>query len=190
MSVETVQADIVIIGAGPAGASAANFMARAGQRTILLDNSQSGTHHAWVANHYGIIGMTGYDLFETGKLQAQRSGAQLEVAAVEALEVTGEGFIIRTEQTVYCAPRVLLATGRAYQLAEYAGVELVSDNNGNMIINTDAEGRTNVPGIRAAGVCTGLSMHVSVTSGHGAHVAVTWLGDITGRSYQDHDNMC
>ena len=46
--------DILIIGAGPAGASAAIFAAKAGKKTVVIDNDKSLTKRAWVENHYGV----------------------------------------------------------------------------------------------------------------------------------------
>jgi thioredoxin reductase (NADPH) len=46
--------DVVIVGAGPAGASAALFTAKAGKKTLVLDNDKSVTKRAWIENHYGL----------------------------------------------------------------------------------------------------------------------------------------
>ena len=54
--------EIIIIGAGPAGASAALFAAKAGKKTLLLDHGKSMTQKAWMDNHYGIDGIAGPDL--------------------------------------------------------------------------------------------------------------------------------
>lgn len=46
--------DIAIIGAGPAGSSAAIFAAKAGKKTLVIDSGKGMTQRAWVENHYGI----------------------------------------------------------------------------------------------------------------------------------------
>ena len=46
--------EIVIIGSGPTGASAALFAAKAGKKTLVIDNDKSITKRAWVENHYGV----------------------------------------------------------------------------------------------------------------------------------------
>ncbi|WP_337589636.1 FAD-dependent oxidoreductase [Paenibacillus sp. A3] len=181
--------DIVIIGAGPAGASAGIFTGRAGKKTVLLDNDRSGTSKAWVGNHYAVMGVTGFDLYETGKLQAQKCGAQLVTAEAIAIEPTDTGFCVVTEEEVYETPYVLIASGPGRELAEQAGVELKS-GEGRSYIKVDPEGRTNVPGIWAAGLCTGVSMHVAVTAGDGARVAIHMLSEMNGKPYVDHDMMC
>ncbi len=51
--------EIAIIGAGPAGASAALFAAKAGKKTLLLDHGKSMTARAWMENHYGVDAISG-----------------------------------------------------------------------------------------------------------------------------------
>lgn len=46
--------DVAIIGAGPAGASAALFAAKSGVKTVMFDSGKSITAKAWVENHYGV----------------------------------------------------------------------------------------------------------------------------------------
>ena len=65
--------DIAIVGAGPAGASAALFAAKAGKKTVVFDNDKSITKKAWIENHYGVMEITGPDLVETGK----KTGVQI-----------------------------------------------------------------------------------------------------------------
>ena len=69
--------DIAIVGAGPAGASAALFAAKAGKKTVVFDNDKSITKKAWIENPYGVMETTGPDLVETGKKQASKFGAEI-----------------------------------------------------------------------------------------------------------------
>lgn len=54
--------DIAVIGAGPAGATAALFAAKAGKKTLLIDNDKTMTKRAWVENHYGVLEISGPSL--------------------------------------------------------------------------------------------------------------------------------
>src|SRR3954451_17874406 len=103
--------DVVIIGAGPAGASAALFTAKAGKKTLLVDNEKSLTKRAWVENHYGVDEITGADLVELGKKQAAKFGAELVQATVTDIRKSGESFVVETDQQQYEAGNVILATG-------------------------------------------------------------------------------
>ena len=67
---------IVIIGGGPAGASAATFTARAGLTTVVIDADKGMTRRAWVRNHLGFAeGITGPELVDNGRAHAERAGA-------------------------------------------------------------------------------------------------------------------
>ena len=65
--------DVIIVGAGPAGASAAIFTAKAGKKTLVIDNDKGVTRRAWLENHYGAPEISGPDLVETGKKQESNS---------------------------------------------------------------------------------------------------------------------
>ena len=68
--------EIAIIGGGPAGASAGIYTAKAGKKTLIIDNGKSVTKRAWVKNHYGVKEITGPELFDTGIAQAKHFGAE------------------------------------------------------------------------------------------------------------------
>ena len=55
------------------------------------------------------------------------------------------------------------------------------------ILDADAEGRTNIAGIWAAGTCAGVSMHTIITAGDGAKVAINVISELNGARYVDHD---
>jgi thioredoxin reductase (NADPH) len=184
--------DIIIIGAGPAGASAGIFAARANKKVLIIDNDKSGTKKAWVENHYAVMGITGYDVFETGKKQAEKFGAEIKITEAIAIEQRDEGFHVATEDGAFAGSIVLIAAGPAKELSNKLGLKTKSgiEPGASKVIEVDGEGRTNVPGIWAAGLCTGLSMHVAITAGDGARVAINILSEMNGKRYIDHDMMC
>lgn len=69
--------DIAVIGAGPAGAGAALFAAKAGKKTIVIDSDKGMTKRAWIENHYGVLEISGPDMVETGKNKLQNSERRL-----------------------------------------------------------------------------------------------------------------
>ena len=89
--------EIAIIGAGPAGGSAALFAAKAGKKTLVLDSDQSVTKRAWVENHYGVLETSGPNLVEIGIQQAKKFGAEVVQAKVTKIGKTDDGFSIETE---------------------------------------------------------------------------------------------
>ncbi|ADG06682.1 FAD-dependent oxidoreductase [Kyrpidia tusciae] len=181
--------DVAIIGAGPAGASAALFTAKAGKKTLVIDSDQSITKRAWIENHYGVKEIAGPDLIEIGKQQAAHFGAELVQDKVTDIRKTGDGFDIQTEKGTYSAKHVILATGLWTDLAEKIGLKTkpATEPRIKTIIETDGQGRTNIPGLWAAGTVAGVSVHTIITAGDGAKVAINLISELNGERYVDHD---
>lgn len=181
--------DIAIIGAGPAGASAALFAAKAGKSTIVFDNDQSITKRAWIENHYGIEGIEGPKLIEVGKKQAEKFGAEIVATKVSDIQKLASGFKLSTDNGDFEAKYVILATGLWSDLAEKIGLKTkpATEPRIKTVFDVDANGRTSVEGIFAAGTVAGVSVHTIVTSGDGAKVAIHVISEINGERYVDHD---
>ncbi|PFP29471.1 pyridine nucleotide-disulfide oxidoreductase [Bacillus sp. AFS073361] len=181
--------DVLIVGAGPTGASAALFTAKAGKKTVVIDNDKSVTKRAWIENHYGVAEITGPDLVEIGKKQASKFGAEIVQATVSNISKTEAGFKVETDQGEYEAKHVILATGMSVDLAESAGLTTKPGTEPRIkaIFDVDASGKTNIDGIWAAGTVAGVSMHTIITAGDGAKVAINVISEINGERYVDHD---
>jgi thioredoxin reductase (NADPH) len=105
--------DCIIIGAGPAGLTAAIYLARFHLRIRLFD---CGTSRAALIpcthNHAGYPeGISGKDLLARMAEQAEKYGAVRELAEVTALRAAETGFIARVDERDYPARAILLATG-------------------------------------------------------------------------------
>ncbi|SET93066.1 Pyridine nucleotide-disulphide oxidoreductase [Salinibacillus kushneri] len=181
--------DIAIIGAGPAGASAAIFSAKAGKKTLLTDSGKSITKKAWVKNHYGVKDIEGPDLLEIGMQQAKAVGAELKTEKVTKIENHGKNFLVHMGQHQYEAKHILLATGLSVDLAEDMGLKIVDGQEPRIArnIKVDHEGKTNKKNVWAAGTVAGESVHTIITSGHGAKVAINIISELNGQRYVDHD---
>jgi thioredoxin reductase (NADPH) len=183
--------DIAIIGAGPAGASAAIFAAKAGKKTLVFENNKGMTKHAWFENHYGIMEIGGPDLVEVGKQQALRFGAEIVEETVTNIVSTAAGLTITSDQGSYEAAHVIFATGALTDLADQIGLVTKPGTEPRIktIIDVDAAGKTNIPGIWAAGTVAGVSVHSIITSGDGAKAAINIISELNGSRYVDHDMM-
>lgn len=183
--------DVVIVGGGPAGASAATFIARAGLATVVIDADKGITRRALVNNHLGFPdGISGPDLVERGREQAERAGAMWVHGDAASVEGTAGAFTVRTDDgQAFATSNVLLATGTSATLAEAAGVATADGTEPRIktIVDVDAEGRTSVPGIWAAGTVAGVSVHTIVTAGDGARVAINLVSEVRGERHVDHD---
>ena len=107
--------DLLIVGAGPAGLSAAIYAARAGMSFTILEQMAPGgqaatTHH--IENYPGFAdGIGGVDLAMAMQAQAQNLGAVFAYEPVENMELTGREKKIITAQNTYTARAVILAMG-------------------------------------------------------------------------------
>jgi thioredoxin reductase (NADPH) len=106
-------ADCVIVGAGPAGLTAAIYLARFHLTIRLFDcGSSRAAMIPRTHNHAGYPeGIAGPDLLARMLQQAQLYGATCEAASVTAIERDGDDFIVRTDRSTTKARTVLLATG-------------------------------------------------------------------------------
>lgn len=183
--------DVIVVGAGPAGALAATLLARAKLDTLVVDADQGVTRRAWVANMLGFPeGISGPDLVERGLEQLQRAGAKLVKGKAASLQKEGEGFVLTTEDGGrYEGKQVVLATGFAVDLGEKTGLETKPGTEPRVktIFSVDAEGRTSVPGVWAAGTVAGVSVHVAITAADGARVAINLISEQKGERWVDHD---
>jgi thioredoxin reductase (NADPH) len=105
--------DCIIIGAGPAGLTAAIYLARYHLSIRLFDSGESRA--AWIPtshNHAGFPdGINGKDLLNRMYKQAHQYGALREEKTVTHLAKTGAHFTIGTDSGTYTARTILLATG-------------------------------------------------------------------------------
>jgi thioredoxin reductase (NADPH) len=186
--------DVAIVGGGPAGASAATFTARAGLQTVLIDADAGMTRRAMLNNHLGFPeGVTGPDLVDNGKLMAAKAGAKVAAGKVVELRANGsEGFSVSTEDgQSYDARQVILTLGANPELARQAGITTKPGTEPHIkeIVDVDAQGRTSLPGVWAAGTAAGVSVHTIVTAGDGARVAINLISGTKGERHVDHDMM-
>lgn len=107
--------DVVILGAGPAGLTAAIYAGRARLDTVVLDRGVPGGQVATtdqVENYPGFPqGISGAELAQLMLEQAEKFGARLEVAEVEGLSSSGELWTVRASEGDYSARTVIVATG-------------------------------------------------------------------------------
>mgnify|MGYP005784073979 CR=1 FL=1 len=107
--------DMVIIGGGPAGYTAALYAARAGLDTIVLEKLSAGGQMALshqIDNYPGFEeGIDGFTLAEKMQKQAERFGARTRYAEVSRLDLTGNPKTIESSEGIFSGRTVVIATG-------------------------------------------------------------------------------
>ena len=118
--------DVIVVGGGPAGLTAALYLARARYRVLVVEKTGFGgqitiTHE--VVNYPGVFSTSGYELTETMRKQAESFGAEFLLAEVESLDMDGDIKTVRTSRGELYAFGVLLATGAHPRTVGFKGEE-------------------------------------------------------------------
>lgn len=114
------KSDVIIIGSGPAGLTAAIYTARANLKPHIFEGTQPGGQlmiTTEVENFPGFRdGIMGPELMEEMRAQAERFGAEIETADVTKVKLTGDKKIVWEEEVAYEAKAVIIATGATANL--------------------------------------------------------------------------
>ena len=118
--------DVAIIGGGPAGLTAAIYLARAKYRVVGIEKERFGgqitiTHE--VVNYPGVERTSGAELTETMRKQAESFGAEFMLANVERLSMDSDVKSVYTDRGEVKCFGVLLATGAHPRMVGFKGEE-------------------------------------------------------------------
>jgi thioredoxin reductase (NADPH) len=126
---ETTQ-DVIVIGGGPAGLTAAAYGARAGLKVLLLEEMSYGGQGLLIESleNYPGLGEAAdtFAFFAAMEAQARRFGAVLLTARAKSLERTGETYGVTTDRGDFTAPAVILAMGARHRHLDVPGEEALA----------------------------------------------------------------
>ncbi len=116
--------DVLIVGGGPAGISAALYARRAGLSVLILDKGNSALQKAErIENYYGLPGpVSGGALFAQGRAQARALGVSLVEEEAVGAQYDGALYLLRAGAQEYAGRALILATGAARTAPSIAGL--------------------------------------------------------------------
>lgn len=120
--------DVVIIGAGPAGMTAAVYASRAELKTVMLERGVPGGQMAnteEVENFPGFVMTTGPELSSKMFEHAQTFGAEYKYGDIKSVEVDGDIKILKTSSEEIHTKSVIIATGAEYKTIGVPGEDLL-----------------------------------------------------------------
>lgn len=116
--------DIIIIGGGPAGLTAAVYARRAGKSALVLEKASFGgqiTYSPKIENFPSAVSISGTELADKMMEQALSQGADIELEEAMSVEKTDNGFKVVTDFSEYEAKAVVVATGAKHRLLGVKG---------------------------------------------------------------------
>jgi thioredoxin reductase len=174
--------DVIIVGGGPAGLSAALFAEKNGLDALVFDTDETWLHKAHLFNYPGIGSIDGSAFMETTRTQVDSFGVERVDAEVTDVSTDGDGFEVEADDS-HTADRVVLATGANRDLAESLGCDFDGDT-----VDVDVTMETSVEGAYATGAMVRAEEWQAVISaGDGAAAALNILSKEKGEHYHDFD---
>ena len=178
-------ADVIVVGDGPGGLSAALFLAKNGKSVTVFGQDKTAMHAALLLNYLGIEEMAGTDFQKVARKQVARFGAALRDERVEGVAADGDYYVVTTEGGEKVRGRYLvLSEGKGPRLARDLGLEF-DETRG---IATDKNGLSRLERVYVIGRSArpGRSQAI-ISAGDGAAAAIDILSRETGSAFSDWD---
>lgn len=177
---------VAVIGDGPAGLSAALFLAKNGHTATVYGQDETAVHYALLRNYLGIDEIAGPDFQERARAQVQRHGATLVDDKVTEIRRDGASFAVVTEggREDVADYVVLAAAKKGSSLARGLGIETSGDG-----VEIDTEYRTGVDRVYAVGrLARPHRSQAIISAGAGAVAALDILAREAGEDVTDWDS--
>jgi thioredoxin reductase (NADPH) len=179
--------DVIVVGGGAAGLSAALFTQKNGLETTVFDTDGTWLHSAHLFNYLGIGSQDGSAFLDTARRQVDSFGVdRRQGEKVTDVAETDDGFSVTTEDGEYEAPYLVLATGANRDLAESLGCEFDGD-----VVDVDVTMETSVDDAYATGAMgRAEEWQAIISAGDGAGAAPDILTQEKGGHFHDFDLPC
>lgn len=178
--------DVIVIGDGPGGLSAALFLAKNGKDVVVFGQDKTAMHWAMLNNYLGVAQIHGSEFQKVARQQVTDHGGKLELARVESVQNDADGFeVVLEDGSLHRAPTLILSEGKSPRLAGQLGLEHDADSG----VPADRNGLTAVPGCYVVGRLArpGRSQAI-ISAGDGAAAAIDILSRAQGKNFADWDS--
>lgn len=124
-NIDIEEFDYIIIGAGAAGLASAQYAARGGLKTVILEGMAEGGQIMQITeleNYPGVFPVVnGIDFIKKMREQAVSFGAEIQTAQVLSIDKIENKFVIKTKNKTFTAPFLCIATGAVHRNLEVPG---------------------------------------------------------------------
>ena len=176
--------NVIVVGGGPAGLSAALFTAKNGLDTTVFDTDGTWMHKAHLFNYPGIGSVDGSVFVETLRDQVDDFGVERHEVEVTAVESADDGFAVTADDETHEATYVVLATGASRDLAESLGCAFGEDDT----VDVGVDMETSVENAYATGAMVRAEeWQAVIAAGDGAAAALNILSKEKGEHFHDFD---
>ncbi|WP_254537849.1 FAD-dependent oxidoreductase [Halomarina litorea] len=177
--------DVIVVGGGPAGLSAALFASKNGLDTVCFDTDGTWMHKAHLFNYLGVGSIGGDSFMTTARQQADDFGVdRRQGEEVTGVDQSDDGFTVTSEGSEASAPYLVLATGANRDLAESLGCDFTDED----VVEVDVTMETSVENAYATGAMVRAEEWQAVISaGDGAAAALNILTKEKGDHFHDFD---
>jgi thioredoxin reductase len=179
-------ADVIVIGDGPGGLSAALFLAKNEMDVVVFGKDQTAMHWAMLHNYLGIEKIHGSAFQKIARTQVTDHGGEIREEEIVSVGRTDDGFAATTaDGETITAAHLILSEGNKPKLAPMVGVEAEGENG----IQTDRDARTTVEGVYVIGRAARRKRSQAIISaGDGAAAAIDILSRRDGKPFTDWDS--
>jgi thioredoxin reductase (NADPH) len=178
-------ARVIVVGDGPAGLSAALFLAKNGQEVVVYGQDDTPMHYAQLHNYLGVPEIDGTEFQRVARAQVVEQGATILEEQVDRVAHDGDAFVLdRAGGDRDRGDYLVVAGGKAAQrLVEQLGAER---REGTVVV--DSAYRTDVDDLYAVGrVARPNRSQAIISAGAGAVAALDILAREAGRDVTDWD---
>ena len=181
---EVKMKDVLIVGDGPAGLSAALLLAKNDLDAAVFGTDDTPMHKALLLNYLGIPELAGSEFQAIAREQVQSFGAELNDVKVSDLAKTDEGFSVTTENGDTIEGRYLVLATTNKNHLDALGVDRSDDGTAA----ADRNCRTNIGGCYAVGWAARKDkIQAIISAGDGAVAALDILSRQRGEPFHDFD---